>query len=279
MRSSVRTVAGQGGQYLLLGGYVLFLVFPLLWMASTSLKPTPEIYGPALRLVPEDATAAHYATVLSETRVLRSMGNSLVVGGLSTVAVLLLALPAAYALARYRTAVNKAVLGWILTTQIFPSILLIVPLYVVLRRSGLTDTLLGLGAVYTVWNLPFVLWLLQGYIRDLPVELEEAAAIDGAGRVQILFRVLVPLLLPALGAAALFAFISAWNEFFFALVLMKSPTLVTLPVELATFTGMEGQARTGPLAAASLLATLPSLVLFVVLRRGLTSGFLAGALK
>jgi multiple sugar transport system permease protein len=279
MNRTVKDIIIKGLLYLILLGYLAYLVFPMIWMISTSLKPTPEIYSTIPRVIPETFTLTHYASVFRDTHLVQSMLNSLIVGVASTAIVLLIALPSAYALARFKTVVNKGVLGWILASQVFPAILLIVPLYVILRSLLLTDSLVGLCAVYTVWNLPFVLWMLQGYIKDIPIELEEAAALDGAGRNQIIFRIIMPLLLPALGASALFAFISAWNEFFFALVLLKSPDLITLPVELATFTGMEGQARTGPLAAASFIAMVPSLLLFAVLQKAFTSGLVMGAIK
>lgn len=259
--------------------YVSFLVFPLLWMLSTSFKPTPEIYSGQPTILPKQVSVEHYVVVVKQENVLLSIGNSLSVGLASTVIVVLIALPAAYALVRFKSALNNLALGWILTSQIFPAILLMVPLYIVLRGMKMTDSLLGLALVYVVWNLPFVLWMLHGYIKGIPIDLEEAAAIDGATRTQIIYRVLAPLLLPAIGAAMLFAFISAWNEFFFALVLMKSPGAITLPVELARFTGMEGQARTGPLAAASLIATLPSIALFAIMQKWFSSGLLAGAVK
>jgi len=221
----------------------------------------------------------HFRAVAQESKVIRSIFNSFYVGILSSALAVLIALPGAYALVRYQTAANKVVLGWILTSQIFPVILIMVPLYIMLRSLSLTNSLMGLILVYVVWALPFVLWMLHGYIRTIPLELEEAATIDGATRLQIIYRILVPVLLPAIGASTLFAFISAWNEFFFALVLMKSPELMTIPVELAKFTGMEGQARTGPLAAASFIATIPSIMLFVVIQKWFSSGLVAGAVK
>jgi multiple sugar transport system permease protein len=259
--------------------YLLFLLFPLFWVVSSSIKPTQEIYSGAPKILPQSVTLDHYASVVGEQRVLRSMWNSVVVGVLSTIIVVALAVPSAYALVRYKSTVNNFMLGWILTSQIFPVILIMIPLYVMLRRIGLTDSLTGLTLVYVVWALPFVLWMLHGYIKSIPVELEEAASIDGASRLQVIFLVIMPLLLPAIGASALFAFVSAWNEFFFALVLMKSPELVTLQVELARYTGMEGQARTGSLAAASVLATIPSVVLFGFLRKWFTTGLVSGAMK
>jgi len=273
------TLVANAASHLALMLFMVFLVFPLLWMLSTSFKPTAEIYSGSLSLFPVSSSLVHYQSVFQEQKILSSMMNSFYVGIFSTVLAVLIALPGAYALARFTTRWNNIVLGWILGSQIFPVILVLIPLYVILRMMFLTDSLLGLTMVYVVWDLPFVLWMLHGYVKTIPVEIEEAASIDGASRTQVIFRILVPLLLPAIGASVLFAFVSAWNEFFFALVLMKSPDLMTLQVELARFTGMEGQARTGPLAAASVLATVPSVLLFGLLQRWFSSGLIAGAVK
>jgi len=258
---------------------VIFLSFPLIWAFSLSFKPTPEIYSDTPNIIPVNPTIEHYNTVFSEQSIFQSMYNSLMVGVIATIIVLIISLPAAYALARYKTVVNKIFLGWTLTSQIFPVIIIMVPLYIILRSLSLTDSILGLSLVYIVWSLPFVLWMLQGYIKGIPFELEEAAALDGASKSETIFKVIMPLLLPALGATALFSFISAWNEFFFALVLMKSQDLITLPVDLARFTGMEGQARMGPLAAASILSTIPSLILFGFIQKWFAEGLLSGAVK
>jgi multiple sugar transport system permease protein len=274
-----RTIMATGLTHGGLALFMLFLVFPLIWMLSTSFKPTSEIYSGGVAIVPETISLVHYRTVLNEQNILASMLNSAYVGIVSTLIAVFIALPGAYALARYSTRWNNVVLGWILGSQIFPAILVLIPLYVLLRMFFLTDTLVGLTLVYVVWDLPFVLWMLHGYVKTVPVEIEEAASMDGASRMQIVFHIIAPLLLPAIGASVLFAFVSAWNEFFFALVLLKSPDLMTLQVELARFVGMEGQARTGPLAAASVLATVPSVVLFGILQRWFSSGLVAGAVK
>jgi multiple sugar transport system permease protein len=259
--------------------FAVFLVFPLVWMVATSFKSTAEIYSGSVSVLPIAPSLDHYRTIFLEQKIFTSMLNSLYVGVFSTIIAVLIALPGSYALARYSTRWNNVVLGWILGSQIFPVILVMIPLYLLHRSMALTDSLVGLTLVYVVWALPFVLWMLHGYVKTIPVEIEEAASIDGASRTQIIFRIVAPLLLPAVGASVLFAFVSAWNEFFFALVLMKDPNLMTLQVELARFTGMEGQARTGPLAAASVLATVPSVVLFGFLQKWFSSGLVAGAVK
>lgn len=259
--------------------YIIFLLLPLLWVVASSLKSTQEIYSGSPTILPQNISFDHYISVVNGQQVFNSMWNSVIVGVVSTILVILLAVPSAYAMVRYKSIVNNGILGWILVSQIFPVILVMIPLYVLLRYIGLTDSLVGLTLIYVVWSLPFVLWMMHGYVKSIPIELEEAAVIDGANRSQVIFKILMPLLLPAIGASALFAFISAWNEFFFAFVLMKSPALATLQVELARYTGMEGQARTGPLAAASVIATIPSIILFIFMRKWLTTGLVSGALK
>jgi multiple sugar transport system permease protein len=266
-------------QYAALGAYLLFLGFPLVWMLSTSFKPPPELVRLHPSLIPESPTVDNYVQAFTEQALGRAALNSLQVSLASSVLTVLLAVPAAYALARFRTRLRGVALGWVLVSQLFPFVLLVIPLFLILREVGLANSHAGLVLVYVVWSLPFALWLLQGFVRSIPRDLEEAAATDGATRLQILRRVVAPLLAPGVVATALFAFISAWNEFFFALVLLKTPDLATLPVMLARFVGAEGVARLGPLAAGSLLATLPSLLFFAFIQRRLAAGLLAGAVK
>lgn len=266
-------------QYLALGAYLLFLGFPLVWLLSTSFASPQDLVRLHPGLVPNQPTLDNYVQAFSEQALVRSALNSLIVSVASAVLTILVALPAAYALVRLRTRAAKPVLAWVLVSQLFPFILLVIPIFLLLSSAQLVDTRVGLVLIYVVWILPFALWMLQGYVRDLPPDIEEAAAIDGASRLQVLRAIVFPLLLPGVVATTLFAFITAWNEFFFALVLIKSPELQTLPLALARFVGLEGVARLGPLAAGALLATLPSLAFFAFIQRGLTGGVLTGATK
>jgi multiple sugar transport system permease protein len=270
----------KAGQYAVLAGYMLFLAIPLLWLLSLSFKNARELVELHPSLIPQHATLQNYTDALNDADLVRSGLNSLKVASVTAVLTTLVGLPAAYVLARLRGGwVSKLGLGYILISQMFPLILIIIPLFLVLRDLHLTNSHAGLILVYLVWSLPFILWMLQSYIRAIPHDLEEAAAVDGARRIQIVIHVIAPLLAPGVVVTLLFAFISAWNEFFFALVLLQSPGLVTLPVKLAQFVGIEGQIRLGPLAAASLLATIPSLLFFSFMQRWLTSGLLSGAVK
>ena len=269
----------HAGQYAGLACYMIFLAIPLLWLLSVSFKGPRELVELHPSFIPSRPTLDNYNTALHENDLVHAGVNSLKVAVLTALVTIGVGLPAAYVLARTRGLVARAGLVWILLSQMFPTILIIIPLFLVLRDLHLTNSHTGLILVYLVWALPFILWMLQSYIRGIPRDLEEAAAVDGATRLQIVVRVVAPLLAPGVVVTLLFAFISAWNEFFFALVLLQSPGLVTLPVKLAQFVGIEGIVRLGPLAAASLLATVPSLLFFSVMQRWLTSGLLSGAVK
>jgi multiple sugar transport system permease protein len=266
-------------QYAAVVCYLVFLGFPLLWLISSSLKSPREFASVTPTLFPKDIDFSNYTDALEEQGLVRSMGNSLQISVLSTILVLIVSLPVAYALARFRSRLRPVTNGWILVSQVFPVILIVIPLFMILRPLHLTNTIPGVVIVYMVWSMPFALWMLQGYVAAVPRELEEAASVDGAGRLRTIVSIVMPLLRPGLIATAMFTFISAWNEFFFALVLLQDPELKTLPLVLARFVGAEGQVQFGPLAAASVLATVPSLVFFAFLQRRLTSGLLSGAVK
>lgn len=266
-------------QYVALAAFIVFLAFPLLWLLSTALKTPRELALTDPTWIPDNPTLANFSDAFGEQDLVGAAARSLVVALFSSVITVLVSLPAAYAMARYRSLVNRVAIGWVLVSQVFPFILIIIPLFMILRDIGLINTLPGLVAVHVTFTLPFALWMLQGYVRAVPRELEEAAAVDGAGRLRTLVSVTAPLLAPGIVATALFAFITAWNEFFFALVLLKTPEKQTLPVILTHFIGAEGVADLGPLAAAAFLATLPSLVVFALIQRRITGGMLAGAVK
>jgi multiple sugar transport system permease protein len=271
--------AGLALQYVILAGYLLFLAFPLLWMLSISFKGPRELVQLHPSFLPAHLSFSNYRDALDTNLLATSAFNSFKVAAATALVTTIVGLPAAYVLARRPGFISRLATGWILLSQLFPLILVIIPLFLLLRRIDLTDTHTGLVLVYVVWSLPFTLWMLQSYIRGIPRDLEEAASVDGAGRLGVIMRVVVPLLAPGVVVTVMFAFISAWNEFFFALVLLSDPGRKTLPVTLAQFVGIEGIPRLGPLAAASLLATIPSLLFFSVMQRWLTSGLLAGAVK
>ncbi|MGW0958400.1 carbohydrate ABC transporter permease [Streptomyces gelaticus] len=277
---SMRTSrTARAGQYAALLGYLVFLAFPFLWLVSTAFKPARELGSLHPTWIPDQPTLDNFRKAFDEQPLLQAAANSLVAAVCAALIAVVVATPLAYVMARRRSGLSTAATGWVVISQAFPLVLLIIPLFLILKNLHLINTLWGLIMVYVVWALPFALWMLAGYVRAVPVELEEAASVDGAGRVRTLVSVTAPLLAPGIVATALFAFITAWNELFFALVLLKTPEKQTLPVVLTHFIGAEGAADLGPLAAAAFLATLPSLVIFAVIQRRITGSMLAGAVK
>ncbi|MGY1396764.1 carbohydrate ABC transporter permease [Streptomyces sp. SS10] len=271
--------AARAGQYAALLAYLVFLAFPFVWLASTAFKPAAELAGLHPTWIPQNPTLANFRQAFDEQPLLRAALNSLLTASATALVAVAVATPMAYVMARHRGALARAATGWVVVSQAFPFVLLIIPLFLVLKNLRLIDSLPGLVLVHVVWSLPFALWMLTGYVRAVPAELEEAAAVDGAGRLRTLVSVTVPLLAPGIAATALFAFVTAWNEFFFALVLLKTPEQQTLPVLLTRFIGAEGVADLGPLAAAAFLATLPSLLVFALIQRRITGSLLTGAVK
>ena len=276
----MRTSPGvRAAQYVALFGYVVFLGFPLLWLVSTAFKSPAELSQLTPTLFPTEWTWSNFEVAFSESQLPGALRNSFVVAVATSIITTLVALPAAYAIARYRSAVRNATIGWILISQVFPFILIVIPVFIVLKQIGLINTLPGLVIVYVVWALPFTLWMLQGYVAAIPRDLEEAASTDGANRFVILRAIIFPLLVPGLVATSMFAFINAWNEFFFALVIIQDPALQTAPLLLARYVGAEGSVNLGPLAATALITTLPSLIIFSIIQRKLVSGMLSGSVK
>lgn len=273
------TSLARGGQYIALFLFLVFLGFPLLWLISVSLKTSPELNTLAVNLIPSPVTFENYVEAFNGRGLVLAAVNSIGVALVATFIVMVISVPGAYVLARARGLARKVGTGWILISQIMPVVLIIIPLFLILKNLHLIDSLIGLTVVYVVFTLPFSLWMLQGFIASIPLEIEEAGAIDGANKFTVLFRLIFPLLRPGLIATAMFTFVIAFNEFFFALVLLQSPNTYTLPVALAAFVGSDGRLDVGPLAAAAVLASIPSIVFFAILQRRLGSGLLSGAVK
>jgi multiple sugar transport system permease protein len=259
--------------------YLIFLGFPFLWMFSISLKSPYELLQLNPSLIPDGFYWQNYIDIIEKRGLINSAKNSFIIALLTAALTTVFTVPAAYAIARLRKVFSGIATGWILVSQVFPVSLIIIPLFMAVRRIGLLDTIWGLVLVYLVASLPFALWMLKGYVSSIPLDLEEAGAMDGASSFQILRSIVFPLLVPGIVATALFTFLNSWNEFFFALVLIQSPENETLPLTLARFMGSEGQVLLGPLAAGAFLATIPSLVIFGIMQRKLASGLLAGAVK
>jgi ABC-type glycerol-3-phosphate transport system permease component len=274
-------VRGRGRAGMLyVGGLVLLVVgaFPLFWMLSTSLKLSAEIFATPPRLVPAHPTLENFGRLFADTAFATFFRNSALVS-LATVALTLsVSALGAYGLTRFAFAGRDKVAGLILVTYMFAPVMIIIPFYILVKQLGIVNTRLALVLSYTTFCLPFCLWLLRAFFESIPLELEEAALVDGAGRGRAVWHVVLPLALPGLIAAAIFTFILAYNDFLFALVLITSEELKTLPVgvnDLFNATIVDW----GMIMAAGVMITVPAVLFFAGVQRYLVQGWGAGGVK
>jgi N,N'-diacetylchitobiose transport system permease protein len=253
-----------------------FSLFPVYWMVSTALDDRAN--DGSRGLLPSELTLDNFAFVLGDGHFGTYLRNSLLVAAGTVVVSSLLALLAAVAVSRFRFRFRTAVLVMVLVVQMVPMEALVIPLFLQVRSLGLLNTLLGLTCVYVAFSLPFAVWTLRGFVAAVPVELEEAAYVDGASWARMFWSVLLPLVAPGLVATSVFSFITAWNEFIFALTFMSDDDKYTVAVGLRRFFGEYGT-DWGAVMAGSTLITIPVMVFFVLVQRRLTSGLVAGAVK
>ncbi|MBZ9858876.1 carbohydrate ABC transporter permease [Mesorhizobium sp. CA12] len=268
----------RAGFYLLLLAIVFVAVFPFYYAIVTSLKSGTELFQAGLW--PQSFSLANYRNVLTEGPFLRNLVNSLIVSGAVVAVSLLLGVTAAYALARIRFRGRSALMLAILSVSMFPQVAALAGLFEIIRALHLYNSLLALILSYMIFTLPFTVWVLTTFVRDLPVEIEEAAILDGAGPWTILTRIFLPLMWPALATTGLLAFISAWNEFLFALTFTSTNTQRTVPVAIALLSGnSQFEIPWGNIMAASVIVTVPLVVLVLVFQRRIVSGLTAGGVK
>jgi N,N'-diacetylchitobiose transport system permease protein len=258
-------------------------LFPIFWMISTAFKPATEIYSLTPRPLPSHPTWANFADVLNGSVIgmpfWTFLRNSLVVTLSAVLVSSVVALLAAIAVARFRFRFRSTYLIMLLIVQMLPQQALVIALFLDFRRVNLLDSLLGLVLVYITFSLPVTIWMLRNFVAAVPRDLEEAAAIDGAGPLNVFFRVLLPLVAPGLVTTSVFAFIFAWNEFIFALTFLGTDTAkYTLPIYVTYFFS-KGSVDWGAIMAASTLFTLPVMIFFLIVQRRLRTGLLAGAVK
>ncbi len=258
---------------------LVILVFPVYWMVSTSFKPDAQINSLTPTWLPLHPTLSHYSAAMDKPYFWADVKNSLIVVIATVTASMVLAFLAAVALAKYRFRGRKLFIVLVIGIIMLPQVGLIIPLYVVLARYHLTNTLTGVILTNLTFVLPFAVWTLRGFILGIPKELEEAAMVDGSSRLGAFVRILLPLVAPGLVATSVFAFVTTWNEYIFASVLLSDQSNQTVTVWLSYFYGTSRNTDWGALMAASTLTAIPVVVFFLIVQRRIAFGLTAGATK
>lgn len=270
--------------YTVAGLAVAATLLPVYWMVNIALTPQGEILSYPPAFVPIHPTLGNLSEVIVGTGGsgmardgLKYAVNSLIVATCSTILALILGSFAAYGLARWKSKWSDRISMWILSTRMFPPAATVIPIYLAFVWVGLTDKHVGLIIAYVAYNLPFVTWMMRGFFRAIPPELEEAARVEGCSNVKAYFHVALPLVRPGLAVAGLFAFVFAWNEFLFAVVLtqMRSPTI---PLQMASYQGVKGMIW-GSIMAAAIVASVPGILLAFVAQKHLIKGLTLGGVK
>ena len=258
--------------------FCLLWAFPVYWMLNTAFKPTGDILSTTPHFLPYPFTLANFADAVHRPQFGTDLLNSVLVTCSVVVVAIGLAFLAATALTRFRFLGRRGFLIIVLAVQMVPQPALVIPLFLGLKSLHMLNTLIGLSLTYTAFVLPLTIWVLRGFLQGVPVELEEAAMVDGAGRMTVIRRILLPLVMPGVVATSVFAFITAWNDYTYAYVMMDQQSKYTLPVWLASFSTEAGTDYGGLIAATSLFA-LPVIVFFMLVQRRLVTGMTAGAVK
>jgi multiple sugar transport system permease protein len=273
----VRKLSSKSILWIILVAVVVLYGFPFVYMLLTSLKTPLETISVPPRLLPSEWTVANYVSALSRDGVLASFINSIVTATLSTLISLVLALPAAYAVVRYKTRTGRFFIVAALVTRMVPPIVIGVPMIGIFHNLGLSDTSVALAIAHTTISLPLSIWLMSSFFEAVPAELEEAAKIDGCSRLGALWRVVIPVTSGGVAVTAIFAFLASWNEFLFAL-LLTSVRAQTTPVVIANFQTQFGL-DWGSMTALAVVYSVPVILLTLLLQRHIVAGLTLGAVK
>jgi multiple sugar transport system permease protein len=274
-------------RWALLALYLVYTLLPIAWLFLSTIQTQASLLTLPPRIIPSEVTLRNYVDVFQpaafgensgQSTFLLALRNSVIVSLGTTAVALVFGTLAAYAFARFNIPQKRTLLLIVLGSQLLPAVSLIIPLFRMFKYAELLDTLAALILAYSTFSIPFVVWIMAGYFQSVPIELEEAARIDGATRFQSFVRVALPLAAPGLGATAIFTLLNAWDEFFFALIFSSTYAAKTLPVAIAEFIGRHS-VNWGMLVTGGFIASLPPIVLSLVFYRYIVSGLSAGGLK
>lgn len=264
--------------YLVLIFFCVLSVFPILNILSIALRPADAVYVKTINPIPQGATLANFREAFVKYDLIRWLSNSVIVSLLTTVIAVVLSIGAGYAFSRFEFFGRNVGMTMLLVTQMFPAPMMLLPLYIMLTKAGLSNNILGLAIVYVSTAIPFNIWMMKGYFDTIPKSLEESAYVDGAGIFKSFYQIILPLATPAIALTALFAFMGAWSEYIVARVILTDNALLTLPIGLVN---MQGQFSTdwGIYSAAALVTAVPVMILFVSLSKYLVGGLTLGSVK
>ncbi|MBS5606979.1 carbohydrate ABC transporter permease [Clostridium sp. AF18-27] len=273
-----KKIMAGAAMYALLGLLASLVLIPVLWMVSTAFKSYGETIAKPPRWVPQQISFEAFGRLWSEYPFGTYFKNSFVIVLFSMAVSVFASCLAGYGLTRFKFRGRNSLMTFILVTQMFPSVMLLVPFYSIIGKMHLLDTHLGLILVYISFTVPFCTWTMLGFFRALPLDLDEAARIDGCNSWQCFSRIILPLTLPGIASTSIYAFITSWNEYMFAFILTSRPEMKTLSVGIAEMNGFQ-QIRWNDMMAASLMASLPLILLFICLQKYFVSGLTSGAVK
>jgi multiple sugar transport system permease protein len=281
--ASLRTVSGRKRIGDILAGaamwtIVLFAIFPIVWAFLISLKPEEDIVTATMQYIPRRVTFENYVAIWTRSNFPTLIANSAVVTAITVAICTVVGTIASYSVTRYSFAGRRELMLFYLVVRMFPAVMIIIPLFILMRALGLLDSRLGLALAYTTFLLPVFIWMMKGFFEAVPPDLEDAARIDGASRLGAMLRIVLPLVVGGLVATAVFIAIGAWNEFLFALMLTTSTGSRTWPVGLQLMVG-EFQLPWGSLAAGGIISIAPVMLLFALVQRAMVRGLTAGAVK
>lgn len=273
-----RFTAGGAFSYVYLTLLCILAVFPLVWLVVSAFKSSGEMLANPTKILPMDWTLENFKTVLFTLRFTVNIKNSLVIALATTLVATVISALAAYGIIRFFPRLGNIMTKILITSYMFPSIMLVIPYAVVMRNIHLTNTRTGLVLVYMSFSVPYAVWMLVGFFKTVPIGIEEAARIDGANRIQVFTRVVLPLVRPGLVSTAIYVFINAWNEFLYAMLLVSSSSKTTLSVAVRTLEGAD-ILNWGSMMAASAIVVLPSIFFFILIQNKLAGGLTEGSVK
>lgn len=269
---------GESVSYLYLTVLAAIATFPLLWILLSSVKSRGELTANPTALLPKELTWENFRIVFEQLHFGNNIKNSVIIAGSTTAIAIIIAALGAYGVVRFFPRFGKVMTRVLITTYMFPPILLAVPYAIIIGRMGMMNSRIALVVVYLSISVPYALWLLVGFFQTVPVEIEESARVDGANKLQVFFKVVLPIVAPGIVAVAIYTFINVWNEFLYSLILMNSTEKMTVAVALKSLVGQE-VLDWGVMMAASALVVVPSVVFFMLIQKRIAGGLAQGAIK